>query len=52
MVVVPVVSALAKLENLNANHNTMTKKSRRKSVVSALAKLENLNANHNAHRIH
>ena len=43
-----VVSALAKLENLNANHNGKFQGFAAKIVVSALAKLENLNANHNS----
>lgn len=45
-----VVSALAKLENLNANHNPSVLVSMVFRVVSALAKIEKSKAIHNAAR--
>ncbi len=45
-----VVIALAKLENLKANHNYFLKVVKECRVVIALAKLENLKANHNPRR--
>lgn len=43
-----VVSALAKLENLNANHNATSPRTTASAVVSALVKLEKSKAIHNS----